>query len=292
MIERHKGILIVFFLSIVFLGFSLEASADTNFDSLLVEKGFSKEEILSMNEETKEKLATSTGEKADYTITKKEYYNSLNGKKYEVTNENRNQINELIEKDIAKYNKENNIPISNTKTSLASINSYDNGDYYNDDKLSVSAFVDKSSSNATEYSYRAFLNFTWSDYADLQWTDNVAIAWDNRFIGVTNSLDGFYSYLHVFNNNYVSAKMDTSQNLYGISGKFLLPNTYFMTGGLSQDIKVPVKFKNETGKFQAKYIHSLIPFTGAVSIGKASVNVPTGWLCQEFVLDFNIKIGN
>ncbi|QJX64132.1 hypothetical protein HLK66_22485 [Niallia circulans] len=77
------------------------ASADINLDSLLIEKGFSKEEILSMNEETKEKLATSTGEKADYTITKKEYYNSLNGKKYEVTNENRNQINELIEKDIA-----------------------------------------------------------------------------------------------------------------------------------------------------------------------------------------------
>lgn len=270
----------------------MEASADSNFDSLLVEKGFSKEEILSMNEETKEKLATSTGEKANYTITKKEYYNSFNGKKYEVTNENRNQINQLIAKDIAKYNKENNIPFGNPKTSLASISSFDNGDYYEDNKFSVSAFIDKSSSNATEYSYQAFLNFTWSDYADLQWTDNVAIAWDERFIGVANSLDSFYSYLHIFNNNFVSAKMDTSQNLYGISGKFLLSNTYFMTGELSQEIRVPVKFKNETGKFQAKYIHSLIPFTGAVTIGNASVNVPTGWLCQEFVLDFNIKIGN
>jgi len=290
--KQYKGIIIILFLSIGLIGFSLEASADSKFDSLLMEKGFSKDEILSMNEDTKVKLATSKGEKADYTITKKEYYNSLNGEKYEVTNENRDQINLLIAKDIAKYNKENNIPFSNTKTSLASINSYDNGDDYNDEKLSVSAFVDKSSSNTTEYSYQAFLNFTWSDYADLQWTDNVAIAWDDRFTGVTNSLDGFYSYLHVFNNNFVSAKMDTSQNLYGISGKFLLPNTYFLTGGLSQNIKVPVKYKNETGKFQAKYIHSLIPFTGSVSIGKASVTVPTSWLCQEFVLDFNIKIGS
>ena len=290
--KQNKGIIIIFFLSIGLFGFSLEASADSKFDSLLMEKGFSKDEILSMNEDTKVKLATSKGEKADYTITKKEYYNSLNGEKYEVTNENRDQINLLIAKDIAKYNKEHNIPFSNTKTSLASISSYDNGDDYNDEKLSVSAFVDKSSSNTTEYSYQAFLNFTWSDYADLQWTDNVAIAWDDRFTGVANSLDGFYSYLHVFNNNFVSAKMDTSQNLYGISGKFLLPNTYFLTGGLSQNIKVPVKYKNETGKFQAKYIHSLIPFTGSVSIGKASVNVPTSWLCQEFVLDFNIKIGS
>ncbi|MCB5237659.1 hypothetical protein [Niallia circulans] len=38
--KRNKGIIIIFFLSIGLFGFSLEASADSKFDSLLMEKGY------------------------------------------------------------------------------------------------------------------------------------------------------------------------------------------------------------------------------------------------------------
>lgn len=272
-------------------GFTNEAKATSDLETILEDKGYSQSEINSMNDVTKEKLAKSKGEKAEYTITAKEYYNSLDGKKYEVTEENREEINKIMAKDIEEYSRENGISIMHANTASMSLNSLSSGgDSYADDKLSVSAFVDKSSSNSVEHTYWAFLDFMWSKKPSAQWTDHVGLAWDKRFTGVANTLDGYLTYTHILNNNYVNGNINPSQSLYGIQGKFLVPDSGFITGGISQEIKAPVRYTSDLGKFQAKYVHTLMPFTGAINIGPAAVNVPTDWLTQEFVLDFNVRI--
>ncbi|WP_147554224.1 hypothetical protein [Bacillus testis] len=86
--------------------------------------------------------------------------------------------------------------------------------------------------------------------------------------------------------------MDLSQELYGIVGEYFLGKSTWQAGGISQDIRVPISKNGLTSKFQGKYVHVLIPFTGSVSLGPASVDVPSAWSTQEFVLDFNLKIGS
>lgn len=272
------------------LGFTTETYASSNLDKELENKGYSQSEISSMNNTTKEKLANSNGQRADYTVTTKEYYNSLDGKKYEVTEANREEINKIMKNDFVKYYEENGISVVRATPSSVSINS--GGDYYEDNKLSVSAFVDLSTTNSVEYTYYAFLDFAWDEPATVQWTDHLGLAWDNRFIGLANTLTDYLAWTHILGNNWVTGSLTPSQEIYGIKGRFLVPNSGTILGGISQQVKVPVRYKNETAKFQAKYVHTLVPFTGAINLGPASVNVPTGMLCQEFVLDFNLNIGS
>lgn len=283
------------FMTALFLTFSVsektQAASDT--EAVLENKGYSDDEINSMNDTTKEKLANSEGTRADYTVTQKEYYNSLDGKKYEVTDENRSEINKIMERDIAQYTKKAGISVMRVQSPMTLATTSYAGDSYEDNNISVNAYVDKttSSNSATEYAYKAFLDFSWFDTPAINFTDQIGLAWDNRFIGLANTLDDYYTYLYAQQYMY-SKSIDTDQELYGFKGKFTLERSAFQVGGMSQTIKVPTKYKNQTGKFQAKYVHALIPFNIGIGIGAASVEVPTDFASQEFVLDFNLTIGS
>ncbi|UYG93175.1 hypothetical protein [Cytobacillus firmus] len=288
-----KLIYSIIFTSILFasFGFTSKADASTDLETLLKDKGYTSSDIALMNDETKERIANSDGEKADYTVTAKEYYNSLDGTRYEVTDENREEINKIMNEDIEKYAQETGISILRTNKADMNVNILSAGDSYEDAKLSVSAFVDKSSTNSIEHTYWAFLDFMWTESPTAQLTDHIGLAWTQEFKGLANSLDGYLSWAHILESNIVTGNINPSQELYGIKGKFLVPDSDFITGGISQQIVAPRKYDTDLGKFQAKYVHTLVPFTGAINIGPAAVNVPTEWLTQEFVLDFNIRVG-
>lgn len=288
--------LVAFF--ILSLGNSVDASTTEDVvstESILLEKGFSVEEIESMNVYTKEKIATSEGERGDYEVSVAEYYNSLDGKKIKVTDKNREIVNQIMNNDRMKYSEKAGISVLKMSEPLSiestngGISVLDAGKHREDGKLSFSAFVTKTQTGTYEYRYKAFLDFSWSS-APLVWGnfDHIAMAWDNKFTGVANSVGSHYFLLPNFKEN----PMHVTQAIYGISAKFAVwPEA--MIGGLSQDVKVSRSlYTNETGKFRAVYIHSLAPITGGVSIGPLSIDVPPGWLAQEFALDFNLTIGS
>ena len=263
------------------------AEASSNKEDALKEKGYTSEDISKMNESTKDQLIENQGKKAEYEVTATEYYNSNDGKKYKVTDQNREEIYKIRDKDLAKYAAENGISIMEITRPVQGMSRIGT-DTYSDDKLVFSAFVDKSKTVGSEYEYAAFVDFNWKKMASVAFFDEIALAWDNRFIGLAKTLDGYY----ISGSGSQGDKLKKDQELYGISARFVLIKTLNLSGGISQNIRVGTNYKGKTGKFQAKYVHTLIPFPGSVSIGPASVDVPAGWSNQEFKLDFNLKIGS
>ncbi|MFP3512966.1 hypothetical protein SB775_25840 [Peribacillus sp. SIMBA_075] len=283
-----KGIFGLSFLMLLIMNVHT-AEASSNKDATLKKEGYTEEDINRMNEITKNQLIENHGTKAKYEVTVTEYYNSLDGKKYKVTDQNREKINEIRKQDAAKYAAEKGISIMEIDPPVEGISTLAGTDTHEDDKLLFSAFVEKSRTVGSEYEYAAFLDFTWKKTASMAFYDEIALAWDNRFIGLAKSLSGYY----VSPSGNQGSKLSKDQELYGITARFpLIKAVSGVMGGISQDIRVGTNYKGKTGKFQAKYVHTLIPFPGSVSLGPASVDIPAGWSNQEFTLDFNLTIGS
>lgn len=280
-----------------FTGDFQHVKAATSKNAQLSNMGFSKDEINGMQDQTKNKLLNAGGKRADYEVTETEYYNSLDGTKYEVTDENRDEINKIMQKDIEEYSKKSGIsimylgqPIEQSRVSTLSSSG---GDQTSTDKLSFTAYLDQvpSGNPSTEVEYLATIDFSWMQSPSIAQKDHMALAWDERFIGVANSLDGYYLLDAFGDGNFGQGSINLEQSLYGFDASFTLGH-FLELGGASQNVRVAKQYSNRTAKFEAKYIHTFLPLTGGVNIGQAFVNVPSDWLCQEFKLDFNLIIGS
>ncbi|SEN68927.1 hypothetical protein SAMN05192533_11780 [Mesobacillus persicus] len=234
-------------------------------------------------------MALSTGERADYEMSVSQYYNSLDGTRYRVTDENRNKIYEIMKNDIAHYSKEEEISILRMPTPVDGISTMGAGDFYDDSSLYFSAFIEKIGVKTSVYKYIAFLDFSWKSWPQFTEKDSIALAWDDKFTGMKNTLSKYYN-LGDQSFKDISSNMTASNEMHGIKARFLLFPSKTL-GGISTELAVSERHLGDYGSFQAAYVHSLIPFTGGVSIGPASIDVPTSWLSQEFRLDFNLKIG-
>ncbi|WP_050616255.1 hypothetical protein [Bacillus testis] len=176
--------------------FSLNASAATeSLDQILKSKGYSDEEISMMSDIVKERQANSKNKRADYSLEVTEYYNSPDGKKYEVTDKNREQIRQIMARDMQNYANKNGISVMYLPSPISGIAPLSAGDSYQDSKLSVSAMVDKvPSSNPTkEYQYKAMMDFYWNAVPSIALTDTMALSWDRNFTGLASTLDGYHT---------------------------------------------------------------------------------------------------
>lgn len=276
------------------------ASAEENgkelSDKAIEEMGFSKKEISKMSPHTKETLLASGGKKADYEVSLKKYYTSLDGTKYEITEDNAKEIENIKKQDIQQYSKESGISILRLNTGVSSQNistlsTGDGWDEVEDGKLYVTSYVAKTTSgNTNEHEYIAFFDYSWNDLPWAGYTDEAALAWDNRFAGIANTVDKYlWTYIGGTNNS----AMKTSPQIYGIQAEFpIAMNSISQIGGFSQHIRVPTKYTGETGRIIGKYVHHLKPkFSAGITIGYVTINAPDT-MTQEFDLDMNLKIGN
>lgn len=161
--------------------------------------------------------------------------------------------------------------------------------------LTVTAFVDKTTDyDKNNYAYWAFVDFTWTKQPVIRLTDTLAMAWDGQYKGIANTLSAHY--MGMVNGQLVPSKTPIkgpNQDLYGIQSDFKMQSTGSQMGGIEQKIVTPKKNKGNIGKFQAKYIHNLVPpVLGSIAIKAASISVPSSWAYQEFVVNFNNKVGN
>jgi hypothetical protein len=258
--------------------------------------GFSKAEISNMSPKAKETLIESGGEKAEYEVSLKKYYTSLDGTKYEITKENADQIESIKKRDITQFSKESGVSMlrlntGDTSNNLSTLSTGDGWDEVQDGKLYVTTYVAKTiSGNASEHEYIAFLDYAWDTLPWAGHTDEAAIAWDNRFTGITNTVDKYlWTYIGGTNNS----ALKTTPEVYGIKAEFpIAMNSIEQIGGFSQHIRVPKVYDGQTGRIIAKYVHHLKPkFSAGITIGYATINVPEV-MTEVWHLEMNIRIGN
>ncbi|MDR9855664.1 hypothetical protein RJP21_18790 [Paenibacillus sp. VCA1] len=230
-------------------------------DAILKEMRFTEDEIQSMSPGEKESTALAGGVKVDSQTTLVQYFNASDGKKYLITDENRDEIEALRQQEAKKLSKELNKeiqiqPLSTVKDGIFSARGH--------------VTYQGKSPNATEFEYRYHDSFDWSSTPQNLLTDTLAHAWQSHSTSVRSQ--AVTNTVVLGSNNYKYPSV-IPEGLYGSYFKFAYTTRFdSMNGYLYNDVRIPISEKGHTGKFVAKYAHPWTLGTPAVSIGPLSIS--------------------
>jgi hypothetical protein len=254
-------------------------------DNILKKMNFSSEEIGNMSKRVKNQIVRHGGKKAKTVEQEiKHYYTSLDGVKYEITEENKEEINKIKQQDIATFSKENQIPIISIPKSEMSLMSAPTtvGDNKEIGKLSISFYVTKTiSGNSTEHEYITFLDWTWSDEPALIWTDEAALAWDNHFTGITGTVDKYNIAVLNGQMKVATSQLKVKDEIYGLKTDIVLGPFDQQYGGISQHIRVPKRYNGETTRL----------LDIGLSVKAGSITVPSSKLIEQWDIPLNVTVG-
>lgn len=233
---------------------------------ILKEMNFTEQEINNMGSDLKESLSKSGGTKVNTTTKLNQYFNSLDGNKYLVTDENKNEIEYLRQRDA--------MQLSTVLNKEVKINSLSSMGSISDGIFSAKGFVSYQgkTSNSKEYEYRYHDSFRWSRSPQYAYNDKLAHAWQTHSTSVSSEasirydLNGAYQYLSV-----------TPEGVYGSSAKVNFTSNFIgeLSGYLVNVVRIPVSNQGTTGRFVAKYAHPWTILSPSISAGPVSIDFST-----------------
>ncbi|MDF1510846.1 hypothetical protein PZE06_22180 [Robertmurraya sp. DFI.2.37] len=251
-------------------------------DTTLVEMGFSSEEVKKISEKTKKQIVESGGEKADYTVEDVTLtYQSLDGKVYEVTDANKNEIALMEKKDrkiaqlidplaFAGIDEEQ---FREFQTFSSGFNDRAEGDWYG------STYITKVGATSTNNIYEVWTEWTWTNGPKAWWTtDTVATAWDIGFTAQQNS-DKQYRFVvrryadgNIRTDNINDLKILHDQ--YGHQAKVPIGTFLQQSGGISEKLLINKSVKGTKGLLTV-YAHPTTPLGTSATIGPVSIDFST-----------------
>lgn len=230
-------------------------------DAILKEMRFTEDEIQSMSPSEKESTALAGGVKVDSETILLQYFNASDGKKYLVTDENRDEIEALRQQEAKKLsrklNKEIQIqPLSSVKDGIFSARGH--------------VTYQGKSPNATEFEYRYNDSFDWSSTPQNTITDTLAHAWQSHSTSVKS--EAVTNTVVLGNNNYKYPSV-IPEGVYASYFKFPYTTRFdSMNGYLVNHVRIPISEKGHTGKFVARYAHPWTLVTPGISAGPISIS--------------------
>ncbi|WP_145044580.1 hypothetical protein [Paenibacillus xylanexedens] len=233
--------------------------------SILKEMNFTEEEIEEMNPSQKEELATNGGVKVDSETKLVQYFNSMSGIKYLVTDENRAEIEALRQLEANELSKQTGKEIQIGP--LVNAGSVKDGIF----SAKGSVIYQGKSANAKEFQYRYHDSFRWAGTPKITHTDTIAHAWQSH--STSYAKGGNTTTTVVGNAKNFETLTVTNEGVYGSAAKIKF-NTLFQekTGYIYNDVRIPVSNKGNTGKFVAKYAHPWTVLQPSLTIGPVGVS--------------------
>lgn len=236
--------------------------SDAQQDQILKEMRFTEDEIKAMGPSVKENLALNGGVKVDVQTKLVQYFNSSDGNRYLVTDQNREQIEALRQMEAEKLGEQLNKEISIQP--LSSMGSVVDGIF------SASGYVTYQGRNSTEFEYRYTDSFAWSKTPQNLYDDTIAHAWQTQ--GTSIFSDGQLTTKWLGNKDYHNL-MVTPEGVYGSSAKVRYSMLFEeMTGYLANHVRIPVSYKGTTGRFVAKFAHPWSIIQPSISVGAISIS--------------------
>lgn len=259
--------------------------SEEDVNSILKEKGFSDEETDSLSKETKEKIAENDGEKAEYSIEKTDqYYNSLDGNRYKVTEENKEKIDSIRQRDLEKMN-------MNKPTTFSTSPHIGND---SDGKWSAETVVIKKGTTSKEYKYSVATDWFWSKTPNAYFTDTIGTAWETDWTGIGGTESSHGTAVGIYGDGPrpvdISQSVKLKQEIYGLKADFDLGTWDSQTGGFIQDVVVPKRLYGETTSMVTTYAHPYSPGKVSLDIGPGSISPEKFW-GDEWTYRVNITVG-
>ncbi|PAF33562.1 hypothetical protein [Paenibacillus sp. 7516] len=237
----------------------------TQLESILREMKMSDEVIEKMPRSQKEYYASQGGISIPVETKLKRYFRTSDGRRLLVTDENKNEIEALRQKEVAKINNE-----LNTNITIAPLDMGSEADGSFSGK-GVLGYVGKSP-NATEFEFSYGDDFNFSKNVTYKFTDKIAHAWQSHTTSVRYYGEWWRYVLGDLTQKPLEIKNEGS--VYGRSGAFSHNGSVAdETGGFLVDIvRIPVSYKGTTGKWVTRYSHPWSFIIPDISIGPISVD--------------------
>lgn len=237
-------------------------------DAILEEMKFTEDEINNMSPTLKEDIALNGGVKVTVQTNLLQYFNSSNGEKYLITNDNRDEIEALRQLEAKKLSKKLNKEIQ--------IEPLGAGGSVSDGIFSAHGYVtyQGKSPNATEFVFRYTDTFNWSSTPNFTYTDKIAHAWQTHSTGVAKEGRMTTTVAPGYNNFYTLTV--NSEGVYGSSANIGY-NTSFsqQTGFIASTVRIPVSNNGTTGKYVSTYVHPWSVLQPSLSVGPISIDIGT-----------------
>lgn len=218
---------------------------------ILLNIGFTEEEIETMPPNLKEVTARNGGKKVETTSENLSiFYYDVDGNKYEVNEDNFDYY-------MAKAKSE-----SDSVEDLIVINSYDDGN------LEVKSYVVYTGSSSTEHIYNYSTWYNYRDYHDTGHEHVLAIAWQYHTTRTGSNIFAEYNYYGTIYDALKSigyASGGTSMKAYKVHAKY-------QYGQIIHEVRIPKAHSGQSGEIVYKYGWNTFPFTAGVNIGFLSIS--------------------
>jgi hypothetical protein len=252
---------------------------------LLIEKGFEEDFIMSSTTSVLEELIENDAKSVEVEVELVNIYHSLDGNAYEVTEENKNEINRIREKDKMKAFGSNNLQL-NTYSTQCVCKVITDGDWSGHISLS---YMGKNGSN---HEYRIFAGWWWDRMPYAYWgSDKMAIAWQNHATGEGGSYTG-YAFGITDSGEYQQRNLSGHREVrYGIEQPVPLGTWNNGQGGeIGYTVSIPDRYNGDRTSVVYTYLHPYSPFDITLNIGPVSITYNEFW-GDEWSYRLNHTIG-
>lgn len=235
-------------------------------ESVLIEMGFTEEELEEMDPVLKEDISLGGGKKVETQTTLRQYYNSADGKKHLVTDENREEIEALRQKDARELSKKSDREINIEPLSYV--------EEYPFSAVGNVVYQGKTS-NAAEFVFKYYNTANWAESPRQLYSDTLAHAWQGFATGVSReSTLTTWVTPQQGGTHYPAVKIEGA---YGSSAKMVQGNYYSRHWTIMETVNIPVSNKGTTGKHVARYAHPYSPVSPSLTVGPVSLAYSSFW---------------
>ncbi|RBP67360.1 hypothetical protein DES36_10459 [Alkalibaculum bacchi] len=251
---------------------------EEHLDLILQKIGYPNESVKRWNVEKKRQLASYGGKVVDTQLSEfKHEYVSKDGKAYEVTSSNKDEIRKKQLDDLKqlgvrtdeqdKYNiiKENESLLSTTQS---------NGENQ-DGKWSAMIIVADIGETTKQYKYVVLMDYYWDGTPNVSFGDNAGLSWEPFGQPVANTAIGVHSweYLGAILTSYHDLNLSSNS---GVTSSFWYhTNTEipYHIGYLLEEINVSKNYTGEQLTISAAYTHPWVPNDWSISVGEGGLSL-------------------
>lgn len=266
---------------------NVNSLTDNQLDTYLLKMGFGESEIKTINSDLKKTIVKDGGIKEGTVVSSKEIYTSLDNKSYEVTDENRDEINAIKKYDMMKSPQKSVVSYSYGQPSVTV-----------KDDLVFNVFVIRQGTKRNDYVYNFYTNQFWTKSPYMKTKDVLSIGWDSskvsRVAGRSHARQDYFfeGWVKGKWGNYELEKQ-LSPDISSLAGNKWSSYSHAGASGIYsvQQVTIPKSHNGTNMTISAGFVHPYLQSAVSVNIGPLG-SISFDGLGEKHYLDYSFYIGD
>ncbi|MBM0066772.1 hypothetical protein [Alkalicoccobacillus gibsonii] len=260
---------------IAFGSFNVAQAESNDRDYLVEEKGFDSEFIEGAHDEVIEELIENDSVPVELDIERVSIYHSLDGKSYEQTEDNKEEIDEIRERDIKLHNEENPEEQIQVDQGMSIMNDWNTqvnfGSFLGGTNIAYFGKV------GNEHEYKIFGQWMYdSPVGSYLGYDTLALTWGNKLTGIAGSETSYAWTKNLYADGYeyrdASHNISVTPEMYGAYAEISTNTSTEQGAEFGYEVRVPDRYDGDTESVITGWAHPYFNGSVGVNIGPGSIN--------------------